>query len=303
MSRGSTPDRGWFYWREARPGLWLIAEPGLVYSWLVVGSERACLLDTGSGIAPIRPIVESITSLPVVVVNSHYHFDHVGGNHEYDSVAIHHLGADLLDNPQRAKTVDALVGVLQSWSGDVAAFRELDANLFSLLTVELDPRPLPPGAADRVRAVPVAQPDVRQLSDGDQLDLGDRTLRVLHTPGHSPDGISLLDERDGVLLAADAFNLGIVYCHFFDSDVASLRQTAERLASLSGDVSYVTTHHYPRVIGEPSLLLEYRDALSRIDETEKAPTMDLLGQPCLRASFDQVAITVPDPSQPPAMIG
>ena len=71
----------WFEVRCVAPDLWMIAEPLHVVSWLYIGSERAALLDTGTGIAPIAPIVASLTGRPVVVVNTHYHFDHTASSY------------------------------------------------------------------------------------------------------------------------------------------------------------------------------------------------------------------------------
>ena len=50
-----------------------------VISYLILGKERALLLDTGMGIGNIRAVAERLTKLPITVVNSHSHFDHVGG--------------------------------------------------------------------------------------------------------------------------------------------------------------------------------------------------------------------------------
>ena len=80
----------WFVVYRAADGVFAIVEP---YQWqeaisyLIVGSTRAMLFDTGIGVAPIRPVVESLTSLPVTVLNSHTHFDHVGGNWEFADIA------------------------------------------------------------------------------------------------------------------------------------------------------------------------------------------------------------------------
>jgi glyoxylase-like metal-dependent hydrolase (beta-lactamase superfamily II) len=88
------------------------------------------------------------------------------------------------------------------------------------------------------------------LTDGDRIELGGRTLTVLHTPGHSPDGISLLEEREGLLFADDAFNAGSIYAHFPDSDVDALDVTARRLSDLAGDVKRIFTHHYGRPLAD-----------------------------------------------------
>jgi glyoxylase-like metal-dependent hydrolase (beta-lactamase superfamily II) len=296
-----TADRDWFYWREAIPGLWLIAEPSHVYTWLVVGSERACLFDTGTGFAPIRPVVDEITSLPVTVVNSHYHFDHVGGNGEFEAVSIHPAGVDKIYNDFDASVAEYLT-FLRNRDRALSTFRELDADLLGLLTIETNPRDLPALAEDRAVGRGRPSTELGVVEDGDAIDLGDRVLHVLHTPGHSPDGISLLDEANGLLLTADAFNLGLVYCHFQDSDLQVLTRTGDQLAEISSGIAHVTTHHYPRVLAEPNLLVEYSEALHSIDLAATEASTDILGQRCLVVSFDHFMITVPDPEHP-ARIG
>lgn len=292
------PDSEWFYWREVQPNLWLIAEPGHVYTWLVVGSERACLFDTGTGIAPIRPVVESITSLPIVVVNSHYHFDHVGGNNEFERVTIHPRGESTVRRPTPDLVMAGYLAFIRNRGRTIDQFRELDTNYFGLLTPETDPRPLPDGLESRIFGATPFTGAVDFVEDGDVIDLGGRELRVLHTPGHSPDALCLFDERDGLLLTGDTFNVGLVYCHFHDSDLETLKSTAQRLADMSSEVRYITAHHYPRVIAEPSLLVDYCRALEKIEDVSLAATNDAFGQPCLYAALGQFTITLPDPERP-----
>lgn len=83
---------GWFHVQRLAPGVWQLTEPGHVCCWVVAGSERAVVVDTGCGFVPIRPVVEALTALPVTVVNTHHHVDHVGGDHEFDEVLIHAEG-------------------------------------------------------------------------------------------------------------------------------------------------------------------------------------------------------------------
>lgn len=53
-----------------------------LHSYLVIGSERACLIDTGLGVENIRKVVESLTDLPILVTTTHVHWDHIG-SHRY----------------------------------------------------------------------------------------------------------------------------------------------------------------------------------------------------------------------------
>src|SRR5262249_12467093 len=160
--------------------------------------------------------------------------------------------------------IEKYLHYVRSREQPLRTFRELDAELFGFLTPETDPRELPAGVDERVLGRGRPSTDVGVVEEGDVIDLGGRALRVLHTPGHSPDGISLLDEKHGLLLSADAFNVGLVYCHFDDSSLVELKQTAARFADMVGDVAFITAHHYPSVIAETNLLLAYRDAVEQI---------------------------------------
>src|SRR6476469_4887802 len=82
LERVNVPDK-WFEVYRIRPGLFAIYEPHQAeetISYLIVGTKQALLFDTGMGIADIHKVVRQLTSRPVVVLNSHTHNDHVGGN-------------------------------------------------------------------------------------------------------------------------------------------------------------------------------------------------------------------------------
>lgn len=66
-----------------------INDPATVCRTLVVGTEKALLFDTGYGIGDLRKLIASITNLPIIVVNSHGHIDHVSGNYQFSEVYIH----------------------------------------------------------------------------------------------------------------------------------------------------------------------------------------------------------------------
>src|ERR1700675_1155537 len=76
----------WFEVYRIRPGVFALYEPHQaeeVISYLIVGSRKALLFDTGMGISSIRAVVRQLTRLPITVLNSHTHYDHVGGNREF----------------------------------------------------------------------------------------------------------------------------------------------------------------------------------------------------------------------------
>jgi glyoxylase-like metal-dependent hydrolase (beta-lactamase superfamily II) len=299
MASGPSPARTfrhpWFYVDEALTGVFLVGEPQHVSSWLVEGSERAVLLDTGLGVAPVRPVVEARTERPVSVVNTHYHFDHIGGNAEFDEIVIHELGASLIEAEVPGEVLRSYAAYAGRQLEALETCWPLDKEFFWLLSAGSTPRPFPAGFDPSGWTIPGSRA-TGTIAEGDRIDLGDRELTVLHTPGHSPDMISLLDERAGILFAADGFNLGPVYCHFADSDLEQLAASARRYADLADGVRAIVCHHHHLAIGQPSLLRSYAEDVERVlaGDVPLTPARDILGDPCLEARFDHYAITVPD---------
>jgi len=157
-----------------------------VHSYLVAGRERAVLLDTGTGIAPIAPVARGLTDRPISVVLTHSHFDHVGGAHAFERVAIHPAGLARLRAGRSAESLRGYVEHTRTLIEASARMRALDAQGLNVLHPEQIVRPLPPGFdPNRYAIAPLDATET--LADGDRLDLGGRVLEVIHTPGHSPD--------------------------------------------------------------------------------------------------------------------
>lgn len=293
----------WFCVQEVVPGIWLLGEPQHVYTWLVTGSDRAMLLDTGMGIEPIRSAAERVTNKPLSVVNTHYHFDHIGGNYEFDEIAIHEIGAPLIEQAVPRELLDAYVDYAQRQLDALASYRTLDSEFFWLLSSESVPRLFPEGF---VRSAWTIRPSkaTETLVDGDRIDLGGRELTVIHAPGHSPDGICLLDEHNGLLFGADTVNHGPIYTHFPDSDIGALAHSTRRLADMADAVQLVFVHHYGHGIAYRGFLGEVARGVASVEAAEATlvPARDILGGACLEARFDHFSVTIPDPSAPPAVL-
>jgi glyoxylase-like metal-dependent hydrolase (beta-lactamase superfamily II) len=284
----------WFQTRELHPGVWLVAEPSHVNTWLVAGRERAVLLDTGLGIAPIRPVAERLTDRPVSVLNTHAHFDHIGGNHEFDEIAIHELGAPALEEEVSPALLADYVGYTRRLLAVADDYRRTDRALMHLLTPDSDPRPLPDGFDAASWRIPASRA-TSTLRDGDRIDLGGRTLTVLHTPGHSPDSICLLDERAGLLFAADTINTGPIYAQLPDSDLEAFAASTRRLADLAPGLRSVLVHHFGRVAVEPAFLSAVAEAFETVQaqEPRSTPASDCLGRDVREVRFAGFSILLP----------
>jgi glyoxylase-like metal-dependent hydrolase (beta-lactamase superfamily II) len=214
--------------------------------YLVIGQERTALIDSGLGIGDVHAEIRKITSLPCIVLNTHYHWDHVGANSLFAESAIHEREVDLLVREQ-----------------DVSWFRPAMRSpaARAVLPSSFDP------AAYRI----IPKPATRVLHDNDLIDLGGRMLRVLHIPGHSPGHVAYVDEASSILFTGDAAYLGPVYACFEDSDPAAFAQSVKRLAALES-VMMTCPGHNDIVMG--------RDWLSELAEgVETAVAGKVAGQP------------------------
>ncbi len=77
-------------------------DASLSASFLITGSAGAILFDTSFGEVYLPPLINEITEHPVTVINSHYHFDHVGGNKAFPEFYMHPYELDLLDPDLKA---------------------------------------------------------------------------------------------------------------------------------------------------------------------------------------------------------
>jgi glyoxylase-like metal-dependent hydrolase (beta-lactamase superfamily II) len=221
------------------------------------------LIDSGLGIADIRSIVESLTDLDVMVANTHHHWDHVGGDDRFSEVAIHELGEEHL----RAGDDLAFAGKYVAYTRELlerfAEFKALDRLFFELLAEETTPRPLPeefdPASWRIAPCVPT-----RLLRDGDEIALGGRTLRVLHTPGHTPDSVCYLDEANGLLFGGDTYNTGPIYAHMPDSELEAFARSTKRIAAMSDGIRKVYMAHVTRYAENAAFVREVAEGFAAI---------------------------------------
>jgi len=224
----------WFEIYVAADGVFALYEPGHweeTIAYLILGDERAILFDTLMGIGNLQAVVEQLTDLPITVVNSHSHYDHVGDNHRFDRV----LAAD----SDYARANSRGVG-----NTDARPFIP-PGSIWKATPPEFDP------ATWRIEPWQVDA----YLADGDTIDLGGRILEVLLTPGHTPDALCLFDRANGLLFTGDTYYRGPLFAHLPGSDFDDYATTASRLAALHGDVRLVMpAHNTTRV--DPDDLLE-----------------------------------------------
>jgi hydroxyacylglutathione hydrolase len=192
-------------------GTFAIGEPRyyqLNYSYLIVGTQRAVLFDAGTGNRDIVPVVRSLTTLPVTVIPSHLHFDHVGALGRFNHTA-------LVDLPSLRKRADD--GILKLGRYEFLGF----ADGLPTPHITVDEWWLP----------------------GTDIDIGGRRLRVLHTPGHTPSSVSLYEAESRRLFAGDLIYPGKLYAFLPGASRSAYLETTRRLlGTIAPDTQIYTAH-------------------------------------------------------------
>lgn len=235
------PDEPWFEVYLIQPGIYAIYEPRQfqeVISFLILGQQRALLLDTGMGIASILKVVSRLTSLSVIVLNTHTHEDHVGGNAEFSEI----WGIDSEYTRGNAGGKD------EEWLKDWAR----PPQVWGVM---------PPGFhADHYKIAPF--PIKHYVRDGDEINLGGRKLRVIQTPGHTPDSICLHDAQNKLLFTGDSYYAGQIYLFVPETDLMAYERSVAQLATLKDIELLLPSHNEP--VADPKVLTKLLIAAKEI---------------------------------------
>jgi glyoxylase-like metal-dependent hydrolase (beta-lactamase superfamily II) len=248
----------WFEATEVEPGIHLISEPDthaliLSNAWLIRGRDRDLLVDTGNGIAALRPFVNGLRSdpaKPLVAVATHEHQDHAGGLWEFDDRIAHPSDADGIEHPR------PLIRGTDVWP---AVANAMASAGYPVTDVLLTAVPSPEWDADTF--VPRGTVPTRFVDEGDRIDLGDRAFEVLSLPGHTPGSIGLWDAEDGTLFCGD-----VVYAEdpLIDqaptSDVEAYLATMRRLQQLPVRIAHAG---HDRSMDLPAMLRRCSEYIDR----------------------------------------
>ncbi len=58
------------------------------HCYLICGTQKAVLIDTGLGIGNIKSVVDSLTPLSIMVATTHVHWDHIGGHKYFENIGV-----------------------------------------------------------------------------------------------------------------------------------------------------------------------------------------------------------------------
>jgi glyoxylase-like metal-dependent hydrolase (beta-lactamase superfamily II) len=261
----------WFEVYKVVPGVFAIYEPHQAeetIGYLITGKKKALLFDTGMGISDVKKLVTELTKLPIVVLNSHTHDDHVGGNWEFST--IYGMATDFTrqnargsrEDAQAEITPDQICGALpQGFDSKVYATRPWKITAYT--------------------------------HDGDHFDLGGRTLEVIATPGHTPDAISLIDRANGLLFTGDTYYPAPIWLFRPETDLGAYAESIRRLAALAPQVKVVIgAHNIP--VAAPTVLPRLVAAFDAVRSGKIKPTPDAPGKLLYKVDDISFLMRAPD---------
>lgn len=178
------------------------------HCYLMCGTEKAVLIDTGLGVSNIRSVVDSLTTLPIMAVTTHAHWDHIGGHKYFEDIAVHEAEKEWLS----VRFPIPLQVVKRNLMCKPCDFPK-DFMLEDYQIFTRTPQCI--------------------LHDGDYLDLGNRKLMVIHTPGHSPGHCCFYELDREYLFSGDLIYEGCLDAFYPSTDPQLFFQSVRKIQNLS----------------------------------------------------------------------
>lgn len=209
-----------YYHAEEMDGFSRIGSAEGVFCYLIIGTERALLIDTGYCFSDLRSAVRAETDKPLVIVNTHGHCDHAGGNAQFSETCyLHRADWELCQahtSPQmrkdNAKRAECMM--------DYQANREINAL---------------PNTFDLDAYCAMGTGFLAEIKEGDRFDLGGATLIAYETPGHTHGCVSLLYEEKNIVFTGDAANAFTWLFASESTDRGTYIRSLQKLRGLQAD--------------------------------------------------------------------
>jgi len=212
-----------------------------VFCYLVKGEKADMLIDTGMGIGSIASFVCEHRNPfgQLIIVNTHWHFDHIGGNEDFERHAI------FVPNGGNEAAL-----IRKGWT-----HKQLQKYYFE---EGFGPGKIPEAFDPSTFEIPPVDNVLPRIDDTWSIDLGGRVVRAIETPGHTPGGVTFFDETNGLLFPADMLYEGPLYAFEKESSPDDYFESLKKIKELYGDKikTIHPGHNYPENTLEPDLLDE-----------------------------------------------
>ena len=202
---------------------WRIEDDG-VRLFLLAGTQKALLIDSGMNLNSAREIASGLTGLPLSLLNTHADRDHIGSNEQFDAFFMH--------------------------PAEEPVYR----------------RSGKPGAIIPIR-------------EGDSLNLGDRELRIIHLPGHTPGSIAVLDVQNRVLISGDPVQVhGRIFMFGDHRNMKDYISSLEHLKGFADQFDEIWPSHADIPISPVVIQRLYDGAQAVLDGAIQGKPVELFGR-------------------------
>ena len=191
------------------------------HCYLLCGTNRAILIDTGLGVENIKAVIDGLTELPVMVITTHVHWDHIGGHKYFDNIAVHEVEKDWLSIKFPLPLQVVKSNLVCKPCNFPAGFHMDNYQIYK-------------GVPQRI------------FNDGDNFNLGNRTLKVIHTPGHSPGHCCFYEPERKYLYSGDLIYCGCLDAFYPTTDPKLFRQSVKKIQQL--EINRVLPAHHQLMI-------------------------------------------------------
>ena len=203
--------------------------------------EKALLIDTGLGVSNIKTIIDRLTQLPLEIVSTHIHWDHIGGHKLFTNIAVHEAEKNWIS----FEFPIPLQVIKKNLIKEPCDFpTDFDINKYQVFQ----------GIPERI------------LKDGDLFDLGKRTIKVIHTPGHSPGHICMYELERKYLYSGDLIYKGTLYAFYPTTDPLEFMKSVRKIKKL--EIKRILPAHNTLDI-QTSIINELDDAFTEIFNSDK----------------------------------
>ncbi len=200
----------WFTIEKIDSGTYAISEYRHweeTHCYLLCGTDRALLIDTGLGISDIKAVADNLTSLPIMVATTHVHWDHIGGHKYFNNIAVHESEKDWL-----AVQFPIPLSVVKS-------------------NLTRQPCDFPKEFCEDQYQIFKGQPQ-HILHDEEIIDLGNRQVTLIHTPGHSPGHCCFYEPERKYLYSGDLVYKGCLDAFYPSTDPLQFWHSIQKIQHL-----------------------------------------------------------------------
>lgn len=211
------------------------------HCYLLNGRYSSLLIDTGLGVGNIKKVVDNLTNLPIKVVTTHVHWDHIGGHKYFDNIGVYETEKDWINTNFPIPLSVVKMNLLK----EPCEFpKEFDSEQYQIYQGQIS----------------------FLLHENDVISLGDRNIKVIHTPGHSPGHICFYEIERNYLYSGDLIYEGTLDAFYPSTNPYQFMNSVKKMKELAVK-KVLPAHHVLHI--SPDLIYDIDKGFTELYESGK----------------------------------